>query len=626
MTFSTKRCGRLPLLVAVCALLLGASSAIAATVQIDLDRNTAGIQAALNASGSPIDVVGAVVVTGAEADTVASNVTTLLVTDSGGGAAIDTANSTAVAGDVPAGGFGFSATFLDNSLTCTNVGPPATTLGSDLQASIIHFNIRLVSPADGETFTFAFDSSLNNEALGVTVSGTNFDYPPANFNDPISTAGATLTIGGAVGPTPTVTEVVPTPTFTEVEPTPTFTEIGPTPTDTEVPVACADAGLYVLTSFGNHIRVGNPEVVTGNVSSGEAVFVDMEVVQSTPASGSLPVVDLAVLKQTGEVTFVENPLSTPDQQFVFDGTIPPGYAVDIEVSSDSNAFWVLTESGGIYRAGDANAAGTPAGAQLGNDAATLEGMLPIPFGAMRRNDPNIVKPGDNATIRAVAFAVVERQVAEAKAVDNANPLGFIVMDSQGGTYLFDGTGVSIRMGGEIGSAPNHMGILDTNTIYPFFPGLDIARDLELHPLGTPTAGLVIYDGWGGIHAVPNDIESPVRFLRNETAINTGNLITTVGMPYLIMAFDDATTPGVNEGVASLDVNSIFKDIEFCQDGQTEGAYTMDKFGGIFAFGSTRATPDNTAPRFSGVPYFYPFFYAEDMEPVLPGAVVTAPGK
>lgn len=606
MTFSSKRCGRLPFLVAVCALLLGAStSAIAATVQVDLDRNTDGIQSTLSATGATIDVLGAVVVTGAETDTVSSNVTSLLVADSGGGAAIDTANSTAAPGDVPAGGFGFTATFLANSLTFTNIGPAATALGSDLQASIFTFNIRLVSPVDGETFAFTFDSSSNNEALGVTVSGTNFDYPPALFNDPLTTAGATLTIGGAVGPTETPTEVVPTPTATPTEIIVVPTE---TPTETPVPV-CADAGYYVLTSFGQHIRVGNPQTVTGNVSTGEPEFVDMEVVSLTPASETVPVVDLAVLNESGVVTFIENTAETPAQDFIFDASSPAGLAVDVEVSADANAFWVLTEGGAIYRAGDANIGGTSATAQLGNDAATLTSILGVPFGDMR--DPNVGTNTDGSSIRAVAFGVLEDAAG-----DNANPVGFVVLDSQGGSYLFDGAGNSIRMGGTVGSAVG-TGILASDTLYPFFPGLDIARDLELHPLATADAGLVIYDGWGGVHPVPVDVESDVRFMRNETAVGSGVLLTTVGLPYLVMAFDDPTTTGVDEGASSIDVNSIFVDFEFCQDGQTDGAYVLDAFGGVFAFGSTRATVDNTSPRFTNSPYTYPYKYIEDMEPVLP---------
>lgn len=635
MTVSSKRCGRLPFLVAACMVFLVASTPVlAATVQVDLDRSTAGIQSVLNVPPSPasIDVLGAVVVTGAEADMIGTNVIQVTVTDIvGGGVTLDPANSSLANGELP-GAIPPSGSVTANDFVWTNAFPIAGAIGADGVITLVNFNLRVINldtKAIGDTFRFAFANSSGNPALGIVVNGSNFSFGQGGENPAIPTAGADIVIQSGEEPTPTDTEIGPTPTFT-LEPTPTNTEVEPTPTFTEVPVICADAGYYVETSFGQHLRVGNPEVVSGNASSGEAVFVDMELVQSTPPSGGLPVVDLAVLNKSGVVTFIENSASTPAQQFLFDGTVPPGFAVDVEVSSDSNAFWVLTEAGGIYRAGDANIGGTTATAPLGNDAADLMNMLPMPFGGdmPRHWNPEIVKPGDNASIRAVALGVVERQVENgSKAFDNANPLGFIVMDSQGGTYLYDGAGFAIRAGGVIGTV-NGDEILNSATVYPFFPGLDIARDLELHPLGTPAAGLVIYDGWGGIHAVPNDKESPVRFLRNQTAYDpnpNNNWITTVGMPYLILAFDDPTTVGVNESASSVDVNSIFTDIEFCQDRETEGAYVMDKFGGIFAFGSTRNTPDNTAPRFTGSPYFYPYFYAEDMEPVLAPAAVTAPG-
>jgi hypothetical protein len=630
------------------SLVLVAVPGFAAVVQIDLDRSTAGIQATLNVPANPssIDVLGAVVVTGTANENVGANVTQVLVTDIiGGGATIDPANSTLTNGDMPPGFIAASGVVNANDFVWTNALPPTTNLGDDGVLVLVNFNLRIINldtKMAGDTFRFDFATSAGNPALGITLNGANGSFGAGGENPPVSTTSADIVIGGAGEPTPTNTEIVvePTPTNTEivVVPTPTNTEIvvEPTPTNTEIPVeptatnteaeptptatepkACQDSGYYVLTSYGQHIRVGNPALVTGNVSSAQPVFVDMELGMSisSPSKNGLPVVDLLVLDKSGTATFIENPGSTPAQAFLFDASSTCGYAVDVEISADSLAFWVLTEGGGIFRVGSANP-GTP---QLGNDAADLCNLLPIPFGDLR--DPNFAKPGDGASIRAVALAVVENLPAK-----GITPAGYIVMDSQGGTYLFDGDGVSIRNAANVaGSATNGVGILDRNTVYPFFPGLDIARDMELAPAGTATDGLAIYDGWGGVHPVPVDQETDVRFLRNETAVGSGVLLTTVGLPYLITAFDNPETVA-DESQSALDVNSIFVDIEFCSDGRTDGAYVMDKFGGVFAFGSTRNTPDNTSPRFTGSPYFFPNLYAVDMEPILTPESIPTNGE
>jgi hypothetical protein len=357
--------------------------------------------------------------------------------------------------------------------------------------------------------------------------------------------------------------------------------------------------------FGNRHRVGNPPFIGGSLVYPQADARDMEIVN---LSGSL---DIAVVDRFGIVTYVENPGSTPAQSFgPFASPFATGQAVDVEVTDDGQGFWVLTDAAAIYRAGSA----LPTGGQalLGNDADNMIGVLPQPFGAGARHPGLAGLPNDNATLRAVGFAVVQGASADA-------PIGYIVIDSQGGSYLYNGTGVSIRnAGGTLGGATNTTvnGILNPSTVYPFFGGLDIARDIELHPQGTETAGLAIYDGWGGIHPVPVAVESPVRFLRNQQSLG-GPLITTVGMPYLVMGFNDPNTAGNEADAASypIDANSIFADIEFCQDG-SEGAYAMDKFGGIFAFGTTRVNPDNLAPAFISGPYFFPYLYGADMEPVL----------
>lgn len=634
----------------LCAL---AFSAYGATIAIDLDLVTPGIQntADLSVGTGQGVITGAAVLLGTVGDSVTTNIVNVNAVGSGAPpvAIIDeTANQATVLtiGDVPnANPANVTTQLKSNRFRFSNISATPTLIDAD-GLVLFHFALpmlQLDQKAVGDTINLSYVSSEIDALAGVVINNIANTFGDNGVDPFLTEQGAVVTIVGAVEeptatptntevvevPTATPTEVVqeptPTPTNTEVEPTPTNTEVAPTPTETEIPPVCADAGYYVLTSFGQHIRVGNPLLVSGNVSSVNPVFADMEVGMSTPDGGGFPTLDLAVLNQSGVVTFIENPNSTPAQQFIFDASSSCGLAVDVVMSQDSNAFWVLTEGGSIYRAGDANVGGTSATAELGNDAANLCNMLPIPFGAMR--DPSIGQPNDGATIRAVGLAVVQQNLAEmiskGGASVNAVPTGFVVLDSQGGSYLFDGNGVSIRgadFGGVYvpGGAPNGTGVLDRTTIYPFFQGRDIARDIELRTATSAANGLVIYDGWGGIHPVPVDVESPVRFLRNETAVGSGVPISTVGMPYLVTAFDDPTSVGVDEGQGALDVNSIFADIEFCSDGISEGVYTLDRFGGVFAFGSTRNTPDSTAPRFSGSPYFFPFQYAIDMEPVLTG--------
>jgi hypothetical protein len=188
--------------------------------------------------------------------------------------------------------------------------------------------------------------------------------------------------------------------------------------------------------------------------------------------------------------------------------------------------------------------------------------------------------------------------------NNADPEGFVILDSQGGHYVFDGEGNAFDDATE-GS------ILSADTRYPFFQGLDIARDIEIHPVGTSVAGLAIYDGWGGVHPVPVESapSNQVSFLRNDPPI------TPVGLPYIQTGFDRPGTnldEGDSDQVGS-DVGSIFLDLEFCQTPTGDGIYVLDGFGGIFAFGNTRTSADSVATRFSDSPYFFPNPLARDIE-------------
>jgi formylglycine-generating enzyme required for sulfatase activity len=127
---------------------------------------------------------------------------------------------------------------------------------------------------------------------------------------------------------------------------------------------------------------------------------------------------------------------------------------------------------------------------------------------------------------------------------------------------------------------------------------------------------VILDGWDGIHPVPVDNEdNPVYFANNRVSNADDTPLQTVGLPYVTKGFDDPDTDDVDESNSSLigyDVASIFTDIEFSA-GCKDGMFTLDKFGGVFALGSTRPNPTEPVPGFGNSPYFFPFLYAEDME-------------
>ncbi|NUP93137.1 MAG: hypothetical protein HUU36_09835, partial [Candidatus Omnitrophica bacterium] len=289
----------------------------------------------------------------------------------------------------------------------------------------------------------------------------------------------------------------------------------------------------------------------------------------------------------------ENPGDDIPQDFFFQPTasFPLGRAVDLEMSQSSEGFWVLTDFGAIYRAGDTKEPGDPAMVPNTDQIANIG--YDIPFGMMR--DQNFPNPG-GATIRGVALVVID-----------ANPPlnradGYIVFDSQGARYQVNPDGSMVAPGTYAGAGANDpLKLLEPDPnqggyVWPFFPGRDIGRDAELYP-GTQE-GLVVFDGWGGIHPVPvNDVTNAVFYTRNEDKNNLGNPITTVGMPYIVLGFDNPNTAEdeSNAAVYGADAYSIFVDFDFsagCPDG---GFYTLDKFGGVFVFGKARVAPDSLTP-------------------------------
>jgi len=341
-------------------------------------------------------------------------------------------------------------------------------------------------------------------------------------------------------------------------------------------------------------------IITGSLFFGDDVARDMETARppgfETGPNGG---VDLVVLDAFGATHFVQYPVIIPqDFFFPFNPSVPQGRAVDLEVSADSLGVWVLTDFGGIFRAGSTKDPVEPA--ELPNLELPFMLGYDIPFPSDQR-DPHMPNPG-GATLRAVGFAVIDSDR------DNRAE-GYIILDSQGGYHPLNADGSAVVPGTYTGSPPNDPHRLLDPSIYavPFFPGLDIARDIELHPSGE---GLIVFDGWGGVHPVPADIpDNPVYF-----ATGLDGTIT-VGLPYVTSGFDDPST-SVDEGdptVYGADAASIFIDLVFCPDGL--GFYTLDRFGGIFALGSTRSNPDSVVPDFENAPYFFPNPFAVDLEPV-----------
>jgi parallel beta-helix repeat protein len=316
-------------------------------------------------------------------------------------------------------------------------------------------------------------------------------------------------------PTPTVTPT-PSPTSTS---TPTFTATH-TATPTERTGAGCDSGYYVLDSFGGRHRVGNPYLITGPVYFGEPVARDMERAVCEPAGSATP--DLVVLDGYGGAHFVSSSDCDFRQGFYFGdiskNEFPEGRAIDLEMSSDSLGFWVLTDYGGIYRAGsakepseDALVPNTDRSGVLGFD---------VSFGEMR--DPELTETR-GASLRAVSMVVIDMD-------RDSRAEGYVILDSQGGRFHLQPDGTSFTGGSFAGFPDNHpFRLLDPEGyVWPFFAGLDIARDAEIH---TTMEGLVVLDGWDGIHPVPVDIESNAVYFANNRVSNADDTpLQTVGLP------------------------------------------------------------------------------------------------
>lgn len=371
-----------------------------------------------------------------------------------------------------------------------------------------------------------------------------------------------------------------------------------------------DSGYYILDSFGGRHRVGNPPIIEGSVYFNIDIARDLERAAceriTRQGKGRIAAQDLIVLDGFGAAQFVENPGCSIPQDFYFFGQVamfPQGRAVDLEVTADSGGFWVLTDYGEIYRAGTSKAPTDPAA--LGTGQMGVLGF-DVPLTGILR-DPNLPEPG-GATLRAVSLVIIDEN-------QDSRADGYVVLDSMGGRFHFGADGIQVLPGSSTGAQVNDPELLLDPTAYawPFFPGLDIARDIELHPT---QQGVVILDGWGGIHPVPdNRTDNPVFFANNLRPDMPTQPITTTGMPYLIMGFDDPSTEAVNEGnpnVFGIDAASIFVDLDFSA-GCDDGFYTLDRFGAVFVFGSAREVDSEPSPQFQNTPYFFPHPFVEDLE-------------
>jgi hypothetical protein len=492
-------------------------------------------------------------------------------------------------------------------------------------------NCPIVNLCDG--LPFNEDPNQNPYSSGLSIACVPGECPPT----PTPTLTVTETPTETQVPpteTPTETEVPPTetPTETEVPPTetPTETEVPPTetPTETDVPpptetpteiptdtpeptitpTPLCDSGYYVLDSLGGRHRVGEPVIIAGPLYFGNNIARDME--RAICDAGGGPNHDLVVLDGYGAAHFVEGtPACTIPQDFYFGDqsvAFPQGRAVDIEVSADSEGFWVLTDFGGIHRAGSAKNPADPALVPNTDQTGVLGFDVPM-TGSLR--NPGMPDPG-GATLRAVALVVLDVNT-------DSQADGYIVLESMGGRFHYEPDGTAVVSGSAAGApVDDPTRLLDPGAyVWPFFPGLDIARDMELHQT---QQGLVILDGWDGIHPVPVDVESnPVYFANNRTSVVDDTPVQTVGLPYVTAGFDDPETTGLTEvesntDLYGYDMASIFTDLEFSV-GCEVGMYTLDKFGGVFVLGDPRRSEGEPIPVFDSSPYFFPFLYAEDME-------------
>ena len=225
-------------------------------------------------------------------------------------------------------------------------------INNRISAVTNHFSIFVLTgdiidtPTPTET-AVATETPTEEPTAEATPTSTS-ELPPVPTDTPTEGPAPTVTNTATEGPSPTPTDTV------GEEPSPTATEAAteqPTATNTPRPedFVC-DSGYYVLDSLGGRHRVGNPMLITGPLYFGNDIARDMERMLCQEEE------DLAVLDGLGGVHVIQNAACTIQQDFYFGDadkdSFPQGRAVDLEMAANSTGFWVLTDFGGIYRAGE----------------------------------------------------------------------------------------------------------------------------------------------------------------------------------------------------------------------------------------------------------------------------------
>lgn len=424
-------------ILGVILVLAFAGPAMAQSISVDLDRNTAGVQSTLTAAAGET-VQGAIVLNGIAAyrgHTLRVQVAQPAKLDGAitysDGVLAGANNRTVTSGGV---------TFMSSVLLQTI--PTDITV---FPAVMLNFDFKLAADFDGELdlhIIYVGDTTvpanLTANLAVVTPEGSTV-LSPANF---------TLVDGKVSSGAPVDT---PTPTPTEPEPTPTPTIPEPTPTPT---VPTVEAGFIVMDGFGGFHSLGTAPNVVGNESyyPGFDIVKDFEIL---PDGSAVVVVD----GYGANDVFALAGSAVPS----IDRSILPPYVPGLDIyravkaKSDSLGYWILDAQGKIYAVGSA----LPEGATESLVAAVEPPLpvVPVPIWGIQAGVPS-----------AVDFAPVN------------DGEGVIVVDSFGGTEII-GDASSIGVTAE--------------TLRPYF-GWDIARAIKLEPNGL---GYMLLDGYGAIHPV-----------------------------------------------------------------------------------------------------------------------------
>jgi hypothetical protein len=152
-----------------------------AAIFIDLDRNTAGIQGQLDVpiTSSEVTLLGAVVVLAGASEVVEANVfEVLLVPPPDSSLSIQPGLSTLSAGDLP-GSIEEPAGILSaTGFYWINPVPVSAAVGEDGILLLALFDLQMVNLPEsvGQTAHFQFRTTLENESLGITLSGQNYCF------------------------------------------------------------------------------------------------------------------------------------------------------------------------------------------------------------------------------------------------------------------------------------------------------------------------------------------------------------------------------------------------------------------------------------------------------------------